>query len=53
MNQLARITRLEDALREILTLGHVCAEFEVCDHPSCRDSYAAWVVASEALNGDD
>jgi hypothetical protein len=31
--------------------GDVCAEFEKCDHPACRASYAAWSLADAALSG--
>lgn len=39
------------ALREIReqTLGAVCDDYELCAHRSCRASYAAWAVASAAL----
>lgn len=32
--------------------GHVCASFDTCDHAACRDSYAAWHVANEALQNE-
>lgn len=41
-----------DALEEIRTrYGHVCTEFELCEHPACESSYGAWAVADEALRG--
>lgn len=32
--------------------GKVCPEFQICEHESCRSSYAAWAIADEALTGD-
>lgn len=41
---------LTAALEEIRTnYGHVCQEFETCDHPACASSYGAWAVADETL----
>lgn len=30
--------------------GRVCPNFEICDHVSCSDSSAAWLIADAALN---
>jgi hypothetical protein len=30
--------------------GHVCQEFEICDHIACNDSHKAWAIADQALN---
>jgi hypothetical protein len=41
---------LRDALSKIKNeCGTVCTEFEVCNHPACNSSFAAWMIASEAL----
>ena len=40
------------ALEEIrANYGHVCTEFELCEHPACESSYGAWATADEALRG--
>ncbi len=31
------------------TCGHVCSEFDRCNHVACRDSFAAWHLANSAL----
>lgn len=42
------------ALKEIRdSYGHVCSGFDTCQHTGCRDSYAAWHVANEALGEAD
>jgi len=41
--------RHEVALKLIGALGSVCEDFEVCDHASCRDSSAAFLIARGAL----
>lgn len=51
---LARLRGELERLRLALTTirdnyGHVCAEFDTCRHAGCRDSYAAWHVAHEAI----
>lgn len=33
-------------------LGHVCERFDQCTHVACRDSFAAWHIANEALQGE-
>lgn len=33
--------------------GHVCKDFELCQHAGCRDSCAAWMVALAALRGEE
>lgn len=40
---------LRSALAQIKTLGRVCPEFEICQHPACADSSAAWLIADAAL----
>ena len=40
---LAALTEIRD------TCGHVCPEFELCQHVACRDSYGAWHLANEAI----
>ncbi len=40
---------LEDIKRDC---GAVCEEFETCNHPACRASYAAWQIADTALAGE-
>ena len=32
--------------------GAVCAQYEICDHPACQASYAAWALADEVLQYD-
>lgn len=34
-------------------LGQVCENFEICGHPSCQASYAAWSLADAALKGEE
>lgn len=34
-------------------LGQVCENFEICGHPSCQSSYAAWSLADAALKGEE
>ena len=51
---LVRLRGELDRARSALTTirdnyGHVCLEFETCSHKGCRDSYAAWHVANEAV----
>lgn len=42
--------KLRDALTEIRDQqGKVCDEYELCNHESCRSSYASWAIASRAL----
>ena len=44
------ISRLQSTLHKIVDdMGSVCEEFEVCDHPSCRDSAGAVLLALDAL----
>jgi hypothetical protein len=38
-----------DALQEIKKQGKVCDDFEICSHPACQSSYAAWEIADTAL----
>lgn len=46
----ARGREMRAALKRIRDeLGGVCADFEMCDHRSCRDSFAAREIAAEAL----
>ncbi len=41
---------LIEALLEIRRkYGAVCLDFMTCSHVSCRDSYAAWETANQAL----
>lgn len=47
-----QIWRLQEALANIReNEGKVCAEYELCTHPACKSSYAAWAIASKALEG--
>jgi hypothetical protein len=47
----AIIEFLLNALNEIKNnQGHVCGEFEICTHESCRSSHASWEIASAALD---
>jgi hypothetical protein len=39
----------ERALREIRKGGHVCANFEFCEHQSCCDSASSNIIAGDAL----
>lgn len=46
----AEIAHLRFALELIRdSRGHVCEEFETCDHVGCRDSHGAWEIANRAL----
>lgn len=46
------IQRLRQALQRIRNEeGRVCEDFELCRHPACRSSYAAWAIADAALRG--
>lgn len=46
----AEIQRMAGALTQIKAeCGAVCPEFEVCTHPWCQSSVAAWMIADEAL----
>lgn len=46
----ADVDALVGALRHIREhLGQVCPEFDVCTHPGCHASYAAWATADAAL----
>jgi hypothetical protein len=43
---------LQTALKDIKnTQGHVCDQFEICNHRACRSSHAAWEIADKALSG--
>ena len=47
---LGAIPLLQEAFQTIKRqYGHVCDEFDICDHPACNSSYGAWSVADEAL----
>ena len=41
----ARLQAAEAALRAVHAEGRVCAEYEVCEHDSCRSSYHSWAHA--------
>lgn len=46
----AEVERLRSALRRIRDEeGTVCDHYEICTDESCASSYAAWVIADEAL----
>jgi hypothetical protein len=38
-----------DALREIVSMREVCADFEVCTHATCNANHAMYETAHEAL----
>jgi hypothetical protein len=46
----ARVASLEADMRHIREVaGVVCDHYEVCQHPTCESSYAAWETADRAL----
>ena len=54
------LLRVEESRRSLLRAlwrivneeGMVCPEYEICKHPACRSSHAAWEIAEEAVNKD-
>jgi len=46
----AALAEAVEALRNIKNnLGHVCDEYELCDHTSCAPSHRAWELANAVL----
>ena len=47
-----RAERAEAALARIKeAAGKVCEQYEICEHPACESTYAAWAIADEYLSG--
>jgi hypothetical protein len=46
---LVEIERLLGLFKRISILGHVCDDFENCEHIACDDSCLAKMIADEAL----
>lgn len=50
IHEMAEMNSALQTIRD--TCGHVCEDFDRCNHVACRDSFAAWHLANSAL-GDE
>ncbi|MBW1799587.1 MAG: hypothetical protein JRJ85_02550 [Deltaproteobacteria bacterium] len=52
-SQMTDSKKLAIAIKALKTIrdsqGKVCEQYELCNHPSCKSSYASYAIADKAL----